>query len=65
MPSYDQMLLTVQTLQSLSDMERRILFFMYDGEKGEFYFISEGTGLLFVTITEDCQKIIETETNGL
>ena len=55
MPNYDQLLKTVQILQSLSDLNREILFFMYDEEREEFYLLAGKIDLLRITIDRDCQ----------
>ena len=55
MPNYDQLIKTVQILQSLSDLNREILFFMYDEERNEFYLVASRIDLLRITITSNCQ----------
>ncbi len=55
MPNYDQLIKTVQILQSLSDLNREILFFMYDEERNEFYLVAGRIDLLRITITSNCQ----------
>lgn len=55
MPNYDRLLKTVQIIQSLSDLNREILFFMYDEAREEFYFVAGKIDLLRGTINRDCQ----------
>jgi hypothetical protein len=55
MPSYEQLFKTVQILQSLSDLEREILLFMYDQDEQEFYVVAGKTDLLKITINNNCQ----------
>lgn len=46
MPNYDQLIKTVQILQALSNLNREILFFMYDDEREEFYVLAGKMDLL-------------------
>lgn len=59
MPEYQQMYKTIQVLQSLSDLERKILYFMYDSDKEEFFIIAEGQNLLLITIYRNLTVEIE------
>lgn len=59
MPTYEQMFKTIQILQSLSDLEQEILFFMYDQNQEEFFMLAGRKNLLKVTIFANCEVEIE------
>ena len=53
MPSYEQLLKTVQLCQSLSDLEQEIVLFMYDPESQEFFIVAGRRATIEITIFSD------------
>ena len=59
MPSYEQLLKTVQVCHALSDMRQDILLFLYDENTGEFFILAGKQARTEVTIYSD--SIVEVE----
>ena len=59
MPSYEQLLKTVQVCHALSDTRQVILLFLYDENTGEFFILAEKRARKEVTIYPDSRVEVE------